>query len=355
MLSFEREQDRVRSHLAAAEQYARSRDVSRLSYVTRLIRALLLDALSEYRERGRFPLNHHSNERTPIFVDEHGTRCAVAHLLELGGAAALVASVQHASNYAFVPELAAIPELATWLTAAGLSIEEAARIQPSYCPAAEADCVCNMGWAMPLPKAVAVLDGHMNGGLLEIEAIHGSTSAYAIGDKIPVQAYTAVASDAHVLVPLAAGHVRVDAGTDAAGNVAPFGIVVNAEGKPMACTVAPFAGDLPITAANVVTALQSNDCAATLAALDAGWAAAPECMENVPENPKPGVDAAPADDAAVAKSDAGSDSGTKTSAASAPASDDGGCSVGAISDVAATEILLAVTGALLAARRMRRG
>ena len=71
-----------------------------------------------------------SDRAMPYFIDADGTRCAMAHLLELGGAAALVARIANEKNNAFVEELANGQELPAWLDASGLSVAEAARIQP---------------------------------------------------------------------------------------------------------------------------------------------------------------------------------------------------------------------------------
>lgn len=61
--------------------------------VQRLVRALLLQALAEYRAAGRFPKNRDFAQKTPYFIDANGTRCAMAHLMELGGEPDLVAAI----------------------------------------------------------------------------------------------------------------------------------------------------------------------------------------------------------------------------------------------------------------------
>jgi hypothetical protein len=88
------ERERVRAHLFAAELRARSVPPAGLSHVQQLTRALLLDALDEYRAEGTFPQNRHCTEPVPTFADDFGTRCAVAHMLELGGAGEIVERVR---------------------------------------------------------------------------------------------------------------------------------------------------------------------------------------------------------------------------------------------------------------------
>jgi hypothetical protein len=81
---------------------------------------------------------------TPVFIDEHGTRCAMAHLIEEGGGADLAHAIARGENLAFVPQLAADaryrPELVAWLDRNGLTAAEAARIQPAYNGCEFEDC-----------------------------------------------------------------------------------------------------------------------------------------------------------------------------------------------------------------------
>ncbi len=127
-----REDARIEKHIRWAEERLRARDASHLPLAVRHVRDRLIEALAEYRRAGRFPRNHVRGALTPVFIDEHGTRCAMAHLLELVGAHSLVARVASTNNLASIHELASDPELLMWLAAMGLTIDEAASIQPSY-------------------------------------------------------------------------------------------------------------------------------------------------------------------------------------------------------------------------------
>lgn len=132
--SFEHEVTRVRAHLARVEAELRAADVSGLTAAQRTVRARHLDVLRAYREAGVFPHNHVADRRTPVFVDEHGTHCAVGFLIAQSGRDDIVRRIARTRNYAAVPELADDPELAAWLDEAGFSVVEAARIQPWYGP-----------------------------------------------------------------------------------------------------------------------------------------------------------------------------------------------------------------------------
>jgi hypothetical protein len=138
------ERRRVREHLLEAEGMARRRRVP-LDPLRALTRTLLLEELAAYRRRGRFPLNHERRSRArPEFVDPHGTRCAVAHLMDISGQSELVRHVADTNNHARVRELARLPELRAWLAASGVSLDEAERIQPSYCFVSQAEaCFCH--------------------------------------------------------------------------------------------------------------------------------------------------------------------------------------------------------------------
>lgn len=124
---------RIRRHLAGAEALLRSRDLSTLTPAQREARARRIADLRAYRQRGIFPHNHDRPGRwTPVFVDEHGTRCAMADLIERSGAGAMVARIAATRNLARIRELAGDRELVAWLARNGMTVAEAARIQPEY-------------------------------------------------------------------------------------------------------------------------------------------------------------------------------------------------------------------------------
>lgn len=127
------ERARIQTHLERVERELRSRDVMHLSPSQRAARTRNLNSLRDYRQRGVFPHNHDfGDRRMPYFVDRHGTRCAMAHLIERSGGSDLVRRVATTGNNARVRELAGDPELLAWLEREGLTVDEAASIQPEY-------------------------------------------------------------------------------------------------------------------------------------------------------------------------------------------------------------------------------
>jgi hypothetical protein len=134
-LTFESsERQRIRQHLAEVEAEMRARDVSGLTSAQQSARAGHLEALAAYRAAGHFPRNlGHPGELVPYFVDDRGVLCAVGYLLHRSGQGPLVQRIAAERNHATVPELADEPALVAWLEDAGITLEEAARIQPAYC------------------------------------------------------------------------------------------------------------------------------------------------------------------------------------------------------------------------------
>src|SRR3989449_4116414 len=128
---------RIRTHLAVVERELRAKDVSSLTVAQRAARARNLDVLHEYWMRGIFPQNtDFPGQRVPYFIDRYGTRCAMAYLIEQSGGGDLVTRVAATHNNARIPELRTDPDLGAWLWRNGITLEEAARIQPAYgcCP-----------------------------------------------------------------------------------------------------------------------------------------------------------------------------------------------------------------------------
>jgi hypothetical protein len=124
---------RLRAHFDSVQKEMLARDVSHLTPAQREARIRHLRALWLYRERGIFPRNtRHPDRAVPYFVDDSGVMCAMAHLIASSGRRDLVDRIARATNNAYIPELAHDPQLVAWLDSAGLTIEEAARVQPSY-------------------------------------------------------------------------------------------------------------------------------------------------------------------------------------------------------------------------------
>jgi MYXO-CTERM domain-containing protein len=337
-----RESRRVAAHILRAEARARRRPARHLDGLRRTVRALLLDELARYRRQARFPKNRDFDERTPYFIDRNGTRCAMAHLLEVGGERELVRKIARERNNARVSELANEARLLAWLDAAGLTVEEAAAIQPSYCATAT-ECVC---W-----PAVGVLEARLLSGAdrypliasATVEVIHGELPLFSVGEVVDVAAQTMPISETLVVpvssfsaerpsapYPYLVGFFLSPDGTfdcNVANPAAPVGAV----GYP----------EVPaLTKEQYIELVQSETCRPSLAEMDEAWTQV-ICDPVV----SPEIDAG---------ADAGADPG-ESDHVSTVRSDESSCSVpaGSAGEPTTLGIFVAIVTAL-AARRQRR-
>ena len=124
---------RLRAHFDSVDRELRARDASRLSAEQRVMRAKLISWLRDYRNAGIFPENDRFADRAmPFFRDSHGTLCAMAYLVDRSGRTDIVDHIARTRNNAFIRELTDDRTLVAWLETSGLSVDEAARIQPTY-------------------------------------------------------------------------------------------------------------------------------------------------------------------------------------------------------------------------------
>lgn len=262
---------RVAQHLARAEGHAARRDVSQLGPVQRLLRQLLLQELARYRAEGRFPQNHDFEARTPYFIDASGTRCAMAHLLELGGAGELVEKIAAERNNARVRELVDEPGLLAWLEAAGLTPEEAAAIQPSYCSVVS-DCVCGGGFSSvqyPVPAKGVLEAVVVANNTARVERTYGDSLGIAVGSEIKLQ-FDVYAPGTRVLAPL--------------DTVAPgqrFGsIELDGDGL-YSCRSQGVSSAPDLDADQFAQAVMAADCVAELRAMDNDWSQRQGCDDGI--------------------------------------------------------------------------
>ncbi len=126
---------RLRAHFDSVDRELRARDLSRLTDEQRAKRSELISWLRDYRNAGRFPENDKfANRAMPFFRDSHGMLCAMAYLVDRSGRGDIVDHIAKTRNNAFIRELTDDPALVAWLDMSGLTVDEAARIQPQYGP-----------------------------------------------------------------------------------------------------------------------------------------------------------------------------------------------------------------------------
>jgi hypothetical protein len=119
-------QTRLRSVVAEL----RARDASGMTAEKRAARTRAIDLLSEYAEQAHFTVHHMAWPRTqPLFIDEFGTRCALASVLDGFGEDTVVQRLAVECNDAYLAEIPDDPDVARVLDELGLTIDEAAYIQ----------------------------------------------------------------------------------------------------------------------------------------------------------------------------------------------------------------------------------
>jgi hypothetical protein len=265
MVAIAAETQRVAQHIENAELAAARHDVEPLTHLQKLLRQLLLRALGTYRADGRFPINRDFAIQTPYFIDASGTRCAMAHLLELGGEHELVARIARERNNAYVRELADEPRLLEWLVAAGLTVEEAAAIQPSYCSPVT-DCICGGDFSFvsyPVP-ARGVLEGVVQAsGKARVERTYGDATGFTVGTEIALE--TSHAPGTRILAP-------IDAAADA-----PFASIALDAGGTYECSSQGVANAPPLSGEAFAEVVMANDCVAELRTVSSAWREEPDC------------------------------------------------------------------------------
>lgn len=125
------ERVRMTAHLQYVHDWLASRPATRPELAAK--RKALLDALQRYVAKGTTPKNANLPWRTPVFIDEEGTICAVGYLIESSVGRALPERIAKLHKYDFIEDIAAsMPEVKQWVEESGLTLEEIASIQPAY-------------------------------------------------------------------------------------------------------------------------------------------------------------------------------------------------------------------------------
>jgi hypothetical protein len=255
------------------------------------VRSLLLQLLAEYRTEGIFPRNPDFAEPTPYFIDARGVPCAMAHLLLLSGEQAMVSKIARERNSATVAQLADEARLIAWLSAAGLTVAEAAAIQPFYCEAVS-DCYCYGGLygsqvyprfpGVPDFRVETVARGQLvanspGGWSVLVQDVYGNCARTSVGETLQRVNFAGAPASPEmrpgqvVLVGLTVGR-----------NGVPLpnynGVVVNGD-ETIACSPSAISA----TATELTAAVLSSDCAGTLTAIDPRWSArsGPRCDAGV--------------------------------------------------------------------------
>ena len=121
----------IQMHLMLVERFLRETTSQSLSPEQKENRLMCLDILHTYCLNGVFPKNLYHSVRTPYFIDDFGTACAVGQLVISSGYAHLARKISSENNYAYIEDMN-YPELLTWADKFGFTLRELEWIQPSY-------------------------------------------------------------------------------------------------------------------------------------------------------------------------------------------------------------------------------
>ena len=92
------------------------------------MRQKLLAYLDAYIAHGTTPDNEHLPWRTPVFIDDAGTICAVGT-----SGHALAEKIASTHRYSFIEDIATdMPEVQAWVAQSGFTLDELGQIQPGY-------------------------------------------------------------------------------------------------------------------------------------------------------------------------------------------------------------------------------
>lgn len=122
---------RMRVHLQYVRDRLAARPATRPVLAER--RATLLGYLDDYIAKGTTPVNSYVPHRNPVFIDRDGAICAVGYLIERSSGRELAETIASTHRLDYLEEIAAaMPAVARWVAASGLSLDELASIQPGY-------------------------------------------------------------------------------------------------------------------------------------------------------------------------------------------------------------------------------
>lgn len=128
---FRSDKELIQKHLQSVLSVLRTASTLHLNTEQLQNRQQMIAWLDGYRTAGNFPMNYYRAERIPVFIDEHGTHCAVGYLMMKSGHEEMAQRISRADNYVWVKDLrdTGVP---AWQQASGLSFAELALIQGAY-------------------------------------------------------------------------------------------------------------------------------------------------------------------------------------------------------------------------------
>lgn len=126
--------DLIQTHLLLVVEQLKRKPIDHLPPAQQKNRLQLLEELKVYANQKTFPINSFHNVRTPYFIDELGTACAVGQLIIKSGNEGLAKFISNSNNFDFIEDMPHQNKLLSWANQYGFEMDELKWIQPSYGP-----------------------------------------------------------------------------------------------------------------------------------------------------------------------------------------------------------------------------
>lgn len=130
------ETELIQFHLYSIVNYLSENEPRNLKKKQLKYRGLLIKELKAYAQEAVFPINTMHNNRTPYFIDDFGTACAVGNLIIKSGEQCLAEKISKDHNYLFLENMPQ-KDLLAWGNSYGFTIDELKWIQPAYGPSCQ--------------------------------------------------------------------------------------------------------------------------------------------------------------------------------------------------------------------------
>ncbi len=157
LVSFNNDTERIAFHLDQVIKRLESVAVQEAG--TQAKRSALIRTLKVYQEERYFPINTRHLQRTPYFIDDNGTACAVGHLMIESGHDDLALRIKEEHNFDYIADIKT-GGVIDWATEYGFSLEELALIQPAYAPTNQMSAV-GAGVNGPITVMTTVLNDRL--------------------------------------------------------------------------------------------------------------------------------------------------------------------------------------------------
>ena len=131
MISFQSDDERIQAHLFGVYEYLSANKPNGFSEEALAQRTVLLEELKKYTDAKSFPRNTGHQSRTPYFIDQFNTACAVGNLIIQAGDEELALSVKENFNFNYIADMPQEP-IELWASNNGFEVWELEWIQPGY-------------------------------------------------------------------------------------------------------------------------------------------------------------------------------------------------------------------------------